>query len=279
MRRTTKRALAKVDAGRRKASGASRPVWLRASQAALVLLVCGDAALLYSCAVKGLDDDFLPIPITLSVLMGCVLLPHLLGRYAKRMRAQGSTKGAVVAAVGMAALFAALVAAVTYFRLAGDISLFSGASAAAEGAANDLSAIGSQVSASDMGNQVAITVLMSVMLVVTAACSFFCASWDDHVREADERVLAFQELKDGMQGDLVELREAVRNVNGLRRADEAAYEAAVREARAAFGAIKADVRIRMERSLASPASTSRLQGSMPVDEGGAASAAPVPNAG
>lgn len=265
MRRTTKRALSRIDGGRRKASGATRPVWLRASQAALVLLVCGDAALLYSCAVKGLDDDFLPIPITVSVLMGCVLLPHLLGRYAKRMREEGSRRGAVLAAAGMAALFAALVAAVTYFRLAGDISLFSETQTA--GSATDLSAIDSQVSSSDMGNQIAITVLMSVMLVVTAACSFFCASWNDGLREADERVLALQELSDGMQGDLVELRQGVANVQSLRAADVAAYNAAVRETRASYGAVKADVRIRIERALANPAATSRLQGAIPDTSG------------
>lgn len=262
MPRTAKNTLSRIDSGRREAAGTNRPVWLRASQAALILLVCGDAALLYSCAVKGLDDDFLPIPITISVLMGCVLLPHLLGRYSKRMRAEGNPKGAIVAAAGMAALFVALVAAVTYFRLAGDISLFAG-SAATEAASTDLSAIGSQVSSSDMGNQIAITVLMSVMLVVTATCSFFCASWDDGQREADERVLVFQELSDGMQGDLVELRKGVENVQSLRAADAAAYEAAVREAKASFGAVKADVRIRLEQALASPSATSRLQGPVP----------------
>ena len=262
MARTAKGTLARIDAGRRKASGAVRPVWLRASQAALILLVCGDAALLYSCAVKGLDDDFLPIPITISVLMGCVLLPHLLGRYAKRMRAEGNPKGAIVAAAGMAVLFAALVAAVTYFRLSGDMSLFAGTPASGA-ASTDLSAIGSQVSSSDMGNQIAITVLMSVMLVVTATCSFFCASWDDGQREADERVLAFQELSDGMQGDLVELRRGVESVQNLRAADAAAFEAAKREARASFGAVKADVRIRLEQALASPSATSRLQGPVP----------------
>ena len=262
MARTTKSALSKIDAGRRKASGTARPLWLRASQAALVLLVCGDAALLYSCAVKGLDDDFLPIPITISVLMGCVLLPHLLGRYAKRMRAEGNPRGAIVAAVGMAALFVALVAAVTYFRLAGDISLFAGTQAT-DASSTDLAAIGSQVSSSDMGNQISITVLMSVMLVVTATCSFFCASWNDGQREADKRVLAFQELSDGMQGDLVELRRGVESVQNLRAADSAAFEAAKREARASFGAVKADVRIRLEQALASPSATSRLQGPVP----------------
>lgn len=265
MRRKAERALVSIDRKRRKASGVNRPAWLAASQAALVLLVCGDAALLYSCAVKGLDDDFLPIPITVSVLMGCVLLPHLLGRYFKRVRAEGAEgRGAFAAIAGMAVLFVALVVAVTCFRLSGDISLFSAGDSAAS-SEGGLSSIGAQVGASDASTQVAITVLMSVMLVVTAVCSFFCASWDDGMREADGKVLTFQEISDAMQGDLVELRAALRGVERLRLADDAAFEAALRETKASYGAVKADVRIRLERALASPASTSRLQASLPSD--------------
>lgn len=261
MRRSERCALASIDAKRRRASGVARPAWLALSQAALVLLTCGDAALLYSCAVNGLDDDFLPLPITASVLVGCVLLPHLLGRHVKRARSEGHGAASLVTGIGMAALFVALVAAVTWFRLAGEASL----PLAAESAGSGLASIGSSVGASDDGSHVALTALMSVMLVVTAACSFFCASWDDSGREADGKVVALQEVGDAMRGDLVELRFALDGIERLRLADTAAYDAAVREARASYGAIKADIRVRLARSMANPACTSRLQASVPTD--------------
>ena len=246
------------NASRRRAAGVVEPGWLKLARAALVVLTFGDAALLYSCAVRGLDDDFLPIPITLSVLLGCVLVPHLLGRLVAARRESG--EGLPVKAVcGMAALFAVLVAAVTYFRMVGDISLFAGAAAAQAGGAADLSAIGQSVESGDASSQTALTVLMSVMLVVTAVCSFFTAAWDDRGREAAERELSCRELLDSLEARRAELVDALEGPTSLRVSDEAVYASACDQVRARYVTIKDEVRTRIAIALADPASTTRLE--------------------